>query len=99
MANFSLQGFDSLLLSLGTHVHIHSYRHKFHFKKKIILKSKLVKNKLSRAWWHTPLIPALGRQRQISEFETSLVYKVSSRTARATEKPCLEKQNKTNKQK
>jgi hypothetical protein len=33
-----------------------------------------------------------GRGRQISEFEASLVYKVSSRTARAiTEKPCLEK--------
>ena len=37
-----------------------------------------------QAWWHTPLILALGRQRQgISEFEASLVYKVSSRTARA----------------
>jgi hypothetical protein len=40
-----------------------------------------------------------GRGRRISEFEASLVYKVSSRTARAmgyTEKPCLEtKQNKT----
>jgi hypothetical protein len=40
-----------------------------------------------------------GRGREISEFEASLVYKVSSRTARATEKPCLEKnkkeQNKT----
>jgi hypothetical protein len=37
-----------------------------------------------------------GRGRWITEFETSLVYKVSSssRTARATEKPCLEKQNK-----
>ena len=34
----------------------------------------------------TPLIPALGRQRQeISEFETSLVYRVSSRIAKATE--------------
>ena len=32
-------------------------------------------------WWHTPLIPAL--RRQISEFEASLVYKVSSRNARA----------------
>jgi hypothetical protein len=32
-----------------------------------------------------------GRGRKISEFEASLVYKVSSRTARATEKPCLEK--------
>jgi hypothetical protein len=32
-----------------------------------------------------------GRGRQISEFEASLVYKVSFRTTRATEKPCLEK--------
>ena len=31
-----------------------------------------------------------GRGRQISEFEASLVYKVSSRTARA-EKPCIER--------
>jgi hypothetical protein len=28
------------------------------------------------------------------EFEASLVYRVSSRTARATKKPCLKKQNK-----
>jgi hypothetical protein len=46
-----------------------------------------------RAWWHTPLIPALGRQRQTdfwvwgqpglqSEFQESRGY---------TEKPCLEK--------
>ena len=27
-----------------------------------------------------------------SEFEASLVYRVSSKTARATEKPCLKKQ-------
>jgi hypothetical protein len=37
--------------------------------------------KMSQAWWHTPLIPALGsRGRRISEFEASLVYKVSART-------------------
>jgi hypothetical protein len=30
------------------------------------------------------------------EFEASLVYKVSSRTARATEKPCLKNKNKKN---
>jgi hypothetical protein len=45
------------------------------------------------------LIPALGRQgsrgRWISEFEASLVYKVSSRTARATQRnPVLIKKRK-----
>jgi hypothetical protein len=41
-----------------------------------------------------------GRGRQISEFEASLVYKVSSRTARATQRnPVLKKKTKTNKQK
>ncbi|EDL07105.1 mCG1028373, partial [Mus musculus] len=36
-----------------------------------------------------------GRGRRISEFEASLVYKVSSRTTRGyTEKPCLEKPKK-----
>jgi hypothetical protein len=39
-----------------------------------------------------------GRGRKISEFKASLLYKVSSRTARATEKLCLKK-TKTNKQK
>jgi hypothetical protein len=47
----------------------------------------------SRAWWRTPLVPALGRQRQVdlwvrgqpglqSEFQDNQGY---------TEKPCLEK--------
>jgi hypothetical protein len=36
-----------------------------------------------------------GRGRQISEFEASLVYKVSSRTARATQRNPVSKQNKT----
>jgi hypothetical protein len=37
-----------------------------------------------------------GRGRQISEFEASLIYKVSSRTARATQRnPVSTKQNKT----
>jgi hypothetical protein len=37
-----------------------------------------------------------GRGRRISEFKASLIYRVSSRTARVTQRPCLEKQ--TNKQ-
>jgi hypothetical protein len=55
----------------------------------------------SWAWWCTPLIPALRRQRQAdfcvrgqpglqSEFQDSQVY---------TEKPCLRKTNKQNKTK
>jgi hypothetical protein len=40
-----------------------------------------------------------GRGRQISEFEASLVYRVSSRTARATQRnPVSKKQNKTKNQ-
>jgi hypothetical protein len=46
-----------------------------------------------------PLIPALRRQRQkITELEASLVYRLSSRTARATQRnpgPNKTKQNKT----
>jgi hypothetical protein len=39
-----------------------------------------------------------GRGRQISEFEASLDYRVSSRTARATQRnPVSKKQNKTKK--
>jgi hypothetical protein len=40
-----------------------------------------------------------GRGRRISEFEASLVYKMSSRTARATQRNPVSKKNKqTNKQ-
>ena len=60
----------------------------------------------SRQRWHTPLIPALGRQSQsqvdLCEIEASLVYAASSRRARTTQRnPVLKNQtpNQTNKQK
>jgi hypothetical protein len=46
-----------------------------------------------------PLIPALGRQRQVDlyEFEDSLVYRVSSRPARSTQRnPVSKKPKPTN---
>jgi hypothetical protein len=44
--------------------------------------------------WCTPLIPALGRQKQedLYEFEASPVYRISSRTARATQREAVSKQ-------
>jgi hypothetical protein len=56
---------------------------------------------MNKGWWRTPLIPALGRQRQAdfwvrgqpglqSEFQDSQGY---------TEKPCLKKQKPKNKNK
>jgi hypothetical protein len=39
-----------------------------------------------------------GRGRQISEFEASLVYRVSSRTARATQRNPVSTNKQTNKQ-
>jgi hypothetical protein len=67
-------------------------------------KSKLKNFEVSSwAWWHTPLVPALGgwgggggRGRQISEFEASLVYKVSSRTARAIQRNPVSNNNNNN---
>jgi len=40
-----------------------------------------------------PIIPALGRQRQahLCEFKVSLSYRVSSKTARATQKNAVSK--------
>jgi hypothetical protein len=42
------------------------------------------RNQTARQWWHTSLIPALWR----------LVYRVSSRTARATQRNPVSKKNK-----
>jgi hypothetical protein len=54
---------------------------------------------LSREWWHTSLIHHSGsRGRWISEFEASLVYKVSSRTARAIQRNSVSKKQKQKQQ-
>jgi hypothetical protein len=56
---------------------------------------------LSRAWWRMPLTTALGggggRGSRISEFEASLVYRVSSRTARAAQRNPASKNQKKKK--
>jgi hypothetical protein len=41
-----------------------------------------------------PLIPALRRGRRIFEFEASLVYRASSRTARATQRNSVSRKKK-----
>ena len=64
---------------------------------KIFFKTK----KIAGQWQHTTSITAFVKQRKVGlcEFEASLVYRVSSRIARATQRnPVLEKTNKqTNK--
>ena len=54
--------------------------------------------RLDRGMWHTSLISALGRQQaDFCEFEASLVYRVSSRTARNTQRNPVSKSQKKKK--
>jgi hypothetical protein len=48
-----------------------------------------------RQWWRSPLIPALRRQRQA---DFSLVYRVSCRTARDTQRNPVSKKTKQKKE-
>jgi hypothetical protein len=48
-------------------------------------------------WWHMHLWEGGGRQ--ISEFQASLIYRVSSRTARAVERNPVSEKRKGKKQK
>jgi hypothetical protein len=62
----------------------------------------LSQNKCVKAgqWWHTPLVPALWRQKQMDlcEFKASLVYRASSRHPRPHSEILSQKTNKqTNK--
>jgi hypothetical protein len=51
-------------------------------------------------WWHTPFIPPPKEaEPAMSESETSLVYRVSSRTARATQRNPVSKETKKKKKK
>jgi hypothetical protein len=47
--------------------------------------SQIKKQKSSQIWWHIPLIPAFGRQKQadLCDFEANMVYIMSSKTGRA----------------
>ena len=68
----------------------------------ILLFKPCFNDKLSTRWkWRTPLITALGKQRQVdlNEFEASLFYRVSSRTARTVKQrnPVLKNINKKQK--
>ena len=60
----------------------------------------LLKNARSaRRWWHMPVMPALWEAEAggISEFEASLFYRVSFRTARAIQRnPVSKKPNPKN---
>jgi hypothetical protein len=56
---------------------------------------------VARQWWQTLLVPAFERLRQtdLCEFEARLKYKVSSRTARATQRNPVSKTKTTGKRK
>ena len=63
-----------------------------HLKSKQVAKTQNFKQ--AGQWWRTPLTPALGRLRQADFWVSSLVYRVSSRTARSTQRNPVSKNQK-----
>jgi hypothetical protein len=60
------------------------------------------KKPVARRWWRTPLIPALGRQRQVDFWvrgQPCLQSEDSQDSQGYTEKPCLKNKTKQNKNK
>jgi hypothetical protein len=54
--------------------------------------------RVARQWWHTHLIPALGRQVDLCEFKASLIDRARSWITRGTQRNCVSKsQKQTNK--
>jgi hypothetical protein len=83
------------LLATWTLAYTFSYRVEFPAGKRprkhlgLLKKRKRIKDNTTKIkfqarwwWWYTPLIPALGRQADLP----SLIYRVNSRMARATQK-------------
>jgi hypothetical protein len=71
----------------------------FYCCEKIPWSNELTKDNICWAWWHTPLIPALREAEAggFLSFKVSLVYRVSSRTARATQRKPVSKKKKKKK--
>ena len=62
-----------------------------------LMPSKLFKSSITRAWWGTPLTPALGRQRQADFWDRGQPGRQSEfqDSQGNTEKPCLKKKKKS----
>jgi hypothetical protein len=73
----------------------HTYKRVYTHTPAKLINKKLKRKSSSRAVVATPLIPALGRQRQVDlyEFEVSLIYRASSRTVKATQRDPVSKNN------
>jgi hypothetical protein len=74
------------------HVDIHLDQH--HFLKMLFFPQCMLKQFLNGKWNNVLSQHSGGKDRQVSEFKASLVYKVSSRTARAIQRNSVSKNQK-----